>query len=96
MAQAKQHDKYALRGAIIHSSSIGFLDIIEDGLLIYDMDGTIESLVNLNEVPCDFLNNLSIPTTDYANKIIIPGFIDAHTHAPQYVFTGIVSFCLIN
>jgi cytosine/adenosine deaminase-related metal-dependent hydrolase len=30
----------------------------------------------------------SVAITDLGDKFMIPGFIDTHTHAPQYVFTG--------
>jgi guanine deaminase len=30
-------------------------------------------------------------TVDHGNRVILPGFVDTHAHAPQYVFTGSVS-----
>lgn len=35
----------------------------------------------MNDVPSDNIQDLS-------DLLIIPGFVDAHVHAPQYVFTG--------
>ena len=31
----------------------------------------------------------NLPLCDYGNKIIIPGLIDLHVHAPQYTFRGL-------
>lgn len=35
----------------------------------------------------------SLPLYDYTNKLIIPGLIDLHTHAPQFSFRGLNMDC---
>ena len=30
-----------------------------------------------------------IPCRDYGDKLIIPGLVDLHVHAPQYTFRGL-------
>lgn len=30
-----------------------------------------------------------IPVEDYGDRIIVPGFVDLHVHAPQYAFRGL-------
>ena len=39
----------------------------------------------------EFLVSGLVPTVhilDCRGKLILPGFVDAHCHAPQYMFTG--------
>ena len=83
--------KYVIFGSIIHSLSIENLQIIKDGMIIYTAYGIIERVINLeNRVinKKDCANKFKL-VYDYTGKLIIPGFIDAHCHAPQYVFAGI-------
>eukprot|EP01036_Dinobryon_divergens_P044635 gene44635-59572_t len=80
--------RFAIKGSIIHSLSFGDIQIIQDGAMFYDQFGVIEKVVDLS------LNNnaldiqADIVVLDYTGKLILPGFVDAHCHAPQYVFTG--------
>jgi len=74
-----------IRGTIVHSKSFSVIEIIEDGVVVYDTFGVIEKIIDLN---C-YEDNLSkIELCDHRGKLIIPGFIDAHVHAPQYSFIG--------
>lgn len=81
----------AIYGSIVHSISPQDVEIIKEGAIIYDEDtgvisedlfvGSLEDLKASNTVD-------EYEILDYSGKIIIPGFVDAHCHAPQYVFSG--------
>ena len=82
-------NRIALIGSIVHSVSFGEIELIEHGALIYDSDGIIHALIDLHKNP---ISESSIEQLaeiiDHTGKLIMPGFIDAHCHAPQYKFTG--------
>eukprot|EP01036_Dinobryon_divergens_P023316 gene23316-31647_t len=83
--------KYALLGTIIHSLRLGEIEIIEKGLMVYAGNGVIESVHDISKQPPSGVQSLlqGLETVaDYTDKLIIPGFVDAHCHAPQYVFSG--------
>jgi len=84
--------KNVLLGSIIHSLSLEDLQIIENGMMIYsDVTGIIEKVINLKDIILDkneYILSQFKMVYDYTGKLIIPGFIDAHCHAPQYIFTG--------
>jgi cytosine/adenosine deaminase-related metal-dependent hydrolase len=82
-------NKYVILGSIVHSLSLEVLEIIEDGMIIYSADtGMIERVINLKDRLHVVYSNFKI-VYNYTGKLIIPGFIDAHCHAPQYIFSGI-------
>lgn len=90
---ATQCVKTVFKGSIIHSLSLDNLEVLPNALLGVDVNGKIaflektsddESLRNL-QAKYQFTNDNVV---DLGKKILIPGFIDTHTHAPQYVFTG--------
>ena len=54
---------------------------IEKGALAIDDTGRIAWLGNHSDLPQAYAG---IPQTDHGHKIILPGFIDAHLHFPQY------------
>lgn len=80
---------HGILGCLVHSLSLGELQIIENGAVIYDNRGVILELLDFARNPTDRikLENLA-SLQDFTGKLIIPGFVDAHCHAPQYVFTG--------
>eukprot|EP01038_Epipyxis_sp_PR26KG_P004073 gene4073-5818_t len=87
--------KYAMLGSFIHSLQFGNLELIERGMLVFDSAGTIESLLDLDSPSQLVLSAVQTLQSqdfahiyDYSNRLILPGFVDAHCHAPQYVFTG--------
>lgn len=81
----------AIFGSIVHSKSSQEVEIIEEGAIIFNENtgviveelfvGSLEDLKATNIVDADDILN-------YSGKIIVPGFVDAHCHAPQYVFSG--------
>lgn len=80
-----QQKLVALVGTLVHSVSFGTLELIINGAICH-RNGIITDIFDLDKQP-DALNGVD-EVVDYKGKLIIPGFIDAHCHAPQYVFTG--------
>lgn len=88
-------------GTFIHSTSPGSIEIVHDGMLVVSPDGRIEHF--LHNIPVeetrtalDGLNilageyRLSVISKDKSNPgFLIPGFVDTHNHAPQWVQRGL-------
>lgn len=90
------NSKFAIKGAIVHSFGFDELEIIENGGIGVDENGIILFVSKDNE---QFEKDLSTHqidvnnvTTLNENEFLMPGFIDTHCHAPQYVFTGNLTF----
>lgn len=81
---------FALLGTIVHSIQFGKVELIEHAAILYDSRGVIEQVVDLDKQPHfqAYMDALQVQVTDYTGKLIVPGFVDAHCHAPQYVFSG--------
>ena len=82
--------KKCVLGSIIHSIEFGTLQMIKEGALIYNENGVIEALLDMT-LPESKPIVAAIDSSkilDYGSKLVIPGFVDAHCHAPQYYFTG--------
>lgn len=75
----------AIVGSLIHSVKFGQLETIAHGAVIFN-GSLITQVVDLEKNPTA-LEGIS-EVIDHSGKIIIPGLIDAHCHAPQYVFSG--------
>lgn len=74
---------YAVKGNIIYAKEFGKLEILEKGYIVVEgklVRGTYKKL------PKEFSN---VRVVDYGDKIIIPGFVDLHVHAPQYANLGL-------
>lgn len=82
----------AMIGSIVHSLGFGELEIIEYGAIVYSAQGVIEEILNFSSQPeakKKLVDQLSLDSIlDYSGKLLVPGFVDAHCHAPQYTFTG--------
>eukprot|EP01029_Cantina_marsupialis_P016066 TRINITY_DN3567_c0_g2_i1.p1 TRINITY_DN3567_c0_g2~~TRINITY_DN3567_c0_g2_i1.p1 ORF type:complete len:440 (+),score=171.04 TRINITY_DN3567_c0_g2_i1:51-1370(+) len=74
----------AHKGNVIHALSIDNLEFICPGAVIVNGEGIVERVVDLNkeELP------EGIEVVDHGEKMIIPGLVDCHLHAPQYYFSG--------
>ncbi len=72
-----------LHGDIVFTSSPSKFDTYEDGYLVTN-DNKIVGVYN--KLPDEYKNE---KIEDYQNKLIIPGFIDLHVHAPQYTYRGL-------
>ena len=73
---------YVLKGNICYSKSTSQLCIVENGYVVCENGICLGVYEQLPECFADFT------CYDYTDKIIIPGLIDLHVHAPQYSFRG--------
>ena len=79
----KNDSAFVLRGDVCYSEGLDTLRCVQDGYLVCDGErsqGVFETL------PERFEN---LPMFDYGGKLIIPGLVDLHTHAPQFAFRGL-------
>ena len=72
-----------LKGDIIFNKSQEELEMIRDGFLITKEDVIVGVC---EELPEEYRQT---EVEDYTGKLILPGFIDLHVHAPQYTFRGL-------
>lgn len=79
----KKQSIHGLKGHILFSSAKEALDIYENSYLIYEGDTIIGVYPLLPEKYAE------IPIEDYGDRLIIPGLVDLHLHAPQYTFRAI-------
>ncbi|GAO18699.1 uncharacterized protein UV8b_00044 [Ustilaginoidea virens] len=85
----------AFHGTVIHSTSPSDLVIVEDALLVVTPAGQIASLqpgVSAERIP-PTLASLGIPPacpvrTLARGQFLMPGFVDTHNHAPQWLHRG--------
>lgn len=76
-------DCFVLKGHICYSSDPKAVQIVENGYLVCEdgvSAGVYERLPDVYR---------EAPVTDYGDKLIIPGLVDLHLHAPQYAFRGL-------
>lgn len=73
---------FVLKGDICYSTSLNELKTIKDGYLV-SIDGKV--IGTFDTLPNEYEN---LKYYDYTNKLIIPGLVDLHIHAPQYAFRG--------
>lgn len=83
---ALSSDAIAIRGACLDLVADPFVtDEVEavryfpDGLLVVDQ-GIIRAFGSYDELRADYGH---LPTTEYGDRLILPGFIDSHIHYPQ-------------
>lgn len=76
-------NRLVLKGHICHTPGKGRLQILESGCLLCE-NGVSQGIVR--ELPESWQD---ARMTDYGDRLIIPGLIDLHTHAPQYSFRGL-------
>lgn len=74
-----KNEVFALKGICIYSKTRQNIEIL-DGYLISD-NGICQGV--FEHIPEEFKG---ITVQDYTGKLIIPGLIDLHLHAPQYPF----------
>lgn len=76
-------DHFVLRGDICYSADRTCLEAVRDGYLVCE-DGLCGGVYH--SLPEKF-SGLSV--RDYSGRLIIPGLVDLHVHAPQYAFVGL-------
>lgn len=71
-----------LRGNLIQAPALGQLDCLPGGCLLLE-DGAVRGVV-----PTPPEGWQEVPVTDYGDRLILQGFVDAHLHGPQYPMLG--------
>lgn len=71
------------KGHIIFTESPEKFNILENGFIIVE-NRKVKKVSS--ELPEEYKD---IPVEDFGNKIIIPGFVDLHLHAPQFPNVGL-------
>lgn len=74
---------FILRGNIVYSKNPEELQICEHSYLVVE-NGLVKGIYET--LPEAYT---SYPVTDYEERLIIPGLVDLHVHAPQYAFRGL-------
>lgn len=74
---------FVLKGNICYSRSPSELETVEAGYLVC-VDGRSAGVYE--ELPDAYKG---LPVRDYGDRLIIPGLVDLHLHAPQYSFRGL-------
>ncbi len=74
---------FAVKGNILYSKTINELRCIPNGYIVCK-SGKVEGVYETLPRDCG-----DIVIADYGDKLIIPGLIDIHTHAPQYSIRGL-------
>ena len=76
-------ERFAIRGHICYSEDQKKIRTVDQGYVVCEEGkslGVFETLPEeWKEIPC----------RDYGDKLIIPGLVDLHVHAPQYTFRGL-------
>ena len=76
-------DNFVIRGDICYSESADTLRCIEGGYLVCKNGVSQGAFTSLPE----WYRNL--PLLDFSDKLIVPGLVDLHMHAPQFAFRGL-------
>ena len=74
---------FVLKGNICYSEDAAHLKTVEDGYLVCEEGLCAGVFRTLPEKYASF------PVTDCGEKMITPGLVDLHVHAPQYAFRGL-------
>ena len=80
---SSKSDNFVIRGDICYSESTDTLRCIEGGYLVCK-NGVSQGV--FTSLPEWYWN---LPLLDFSDKLIIPGLVDLHMHAPQFAFRGL-------
>lgn len=75
--------RHALKGNICYSKDKDNITVIENGYVVWEDNKCLGAFQELPEEYAD------VTCEDMGDKIIIPGLVDLHVHAPQYSFRGL-------
>ena len=81
--ESRESNIKILKGNIVYTENSNLFNIIEQGFIVVK-NGIVEG--TYKNIPEEFVN---VPIEDYKDKLIIPGFVDLHTHASQFAIKGI-------
>ena len=73
---------FVVKGHICHTKTPKVLELHEDSYVVC-IDGLSKGIFEV--LPDEYA---SLPLYDYGDKLVFPGMIDLHIHAPQYAFRG--------
>ena len=73
---------FVIKGNICQTKTSKELDLHENGFVVC-VDGISQGVFEV--LPEEFAD---LPLYDYGDKLIFPGMVDLHIHAPQYAFRG--------
>ena len=73
---------FVIKGHICYSQDKSTLKVYESSYLVC-VNGKSKGI--FENLPSEYQN---LPLKDYGDKLIIPGMVDLHVHAPQYAFRG--------
>ena len=73
---------FVIKGHICYSQDKSTLKVYENSYLVC-VNGKSKGI--FQNLPSEYQN---LPLKDYSDKLIIPGMVDLHVHAPQYAFRG--------
>ena len=79
-------DSFILKGNICWSKTPQEIGIVPDGFLVCEDGVCCGVFESQEEIPAQWA---SFPIKDHGQRLIIPGLIDLHIHAPQYAFRGL-------
>ncbi len=74
---------YVIKGNICYSITSDEIRVVENGYVVCK---ELQCAGVYSELPEEYQD---FPCYDYEDKIIIPGLVDLHVHAPQYPFRGL-------
>lgn len=77
------NDMTIIKGNIIFTPHFGKFQVLENSYIVVKQKQVIGTY---GELPPEYKG---LPITDYGEHLIIPGFVDLHSHAPQFVNRGI-------
>ena len=76
-------NRFALKGDICFNKDFKTWETIEGGYVVC-VDGECKG--TFKELPEEYKD---VPVTDYGHKLIIPGLMDIHLHAPQFAIRAL-------
>jgi guanine deaminase len=79
----RNNDVMILKGNFIFTPSFGQLTVLENSYIAIE-GGRVKG--TYADLPEEFTG---LPVIDYEDDLIIPGFVDLHSHAPQFVNRGL-------
>ena len=74
---------FVLKGHICHSRDRKTIDTFENHYLVCENDRCVGVFPELPQ------RYAGLPLTDFGDRLIIPGMMDLHIHAPQFSFRGL-------
>ena len=70
---------FLLKGDVCYSKDSSHLETVEDGILVC-LEGVCQGV---------YRQYGALPLVDCTGKLVVPGLVDLHVHAPQYAYRGL-------